>query len=524
MRGVTVGKILLSALLLASTIPSPPVPCGAQAPPPLETIEGARGRLRFLSDQAALVDRWVEENREAAFAARYPSLSRAPRGQNESEQEYRARQMRVRMAVSELKAALRAERKDWLAKERQAILSGEIREDLPARLGPYDAERGEYPLLLGFGWPAALKIKYRVPERESDAFANKFPRALSAGFRINEKGEASLVSLEKGVDQVETVVQVAPPGPRLVWQGSHESWVTAIAFRPDGSQVASGGGDGAICVWDTETGNRLFRLADVEMALSIAYSPDGSFLATGGADSFLRLRSADTGKETWRARAGGMIFSVAFSPDGRHIATGDDGGALRVWNARSGKEILRSDLGSAVRAVVFTPEGKAILAGGEGNFVVLWEMASGRQLWRKELGWQVLAAAAGGRGGLVAVGGTGEKILALREADGVEAWSSKGDGELRAVQFDAAGRLLVAGSGYTARVFLAEKGDPRWAASVGSPVRSLAFGPSGMKLAVGSADFGVRLFEVDEGDRLTAAFSAGGCIYIDRDKVPGLFR
>ena len=53
----------------------------------------------------------------------------------------------------------------------------------------------------------------------------------------------------------------------------------------------------------------------------------------------------------------------------------------------------------------------------------------------------------------------------------------------------------------------------------GSPVRALAFGPQGTKLLVGSADFGVRLFAVDEGDRVQAAFSAFGKVYVEREKA-----
>lgn len=518
------GKTLLS-MLLVFTVLVIPVLCGAELLPPVETVEEARDRLRYLAEQVSAIDAWVEESWEAEFEGRFPSLSRAPRGPKETEQAYRNREMRVRMAASELKVVLCTERRNRLERERQAVLAREIRESLPVRLGPYDAERWEYPLLLGFGWPAGVAVRYRVKESGKDAFARDFPKALPGIFRVNEKGEVSLLSLEKNVVAEKTVVDVLSPGPRLLWQVSHDSWVTAVAFRPDVAQVATAGGDGAICTWDAETGNRIFRLEGVEIALSLAYSLDGSALATGGADSLLRLRAADTGKEIWRSQAGGMIFSIAFSPDGRHIATGDDGGGLRVWNARSGKEVLRVDLGGSVRSVAFTPGGRTIAAGGEGNFVVLWDMATGRQVWRKDLGWSVLSISAGGAGGLIAVGGGGDRLLVLREADGVEAWSVKGDGELRTVRFDGSGRLLASGgAGCSARVFHGEKGEPLWSAAVGSPVRSLAFGPAGIKLAVGSADFAVRLFEVDEGDRVTAAFWKYGRVYVDRSRVPGIFR
>lgn len=517
------------ALVMATLVLGPARPCRADQPlagsperlPPPANVEEARARLQFLADEAGKVEAWVDANWGKAFGAAHPGLSLAPQGAEESAEAYGERSMRARQAASETRAVLKEERKAWLERERRALLDTTIREEFPVRLGTFDPDRGEYPLLLGYGWPTALSIRFRVrSEDQGAAFQARFPKTLSAGFRINLKGEVLMQSLEKGRIAEDAIVLVAPPAPRLLWQGAHESWVTAVAFRPDGGQVVSAGADGAMSWWDTETGNRALRLKDIEMALSLAFSPDGSTLATGGADCQLRLRDASKGTELWRSTASGMIFSVAFSPDGRFIATGDDKGALRLWSAASGREVIQVFLGLPVRAVAFSPEGMTIAAGTEANAVVLWDMASNRKLWDHETDGPVYAVSVGGKGGFVAAGGGGTRLVALHAADGSEAWSRKVDGEVRAVQFDRTGRLLAAGgAGYTGRVYLAETGDPLWSATVGSPVRSLAFGPAGLKLAIGSADSNVRLFDVDEGDRLLAAFSIYGRIYIEREKA-----
>ena len=46
--------------------------------------------------------------------------------------------------------------------------------------------------------------------------------------------------------------------------------------------------------------------------------------------------------------------------------------------------------------------------------------------------------------------------------------------------------LIAAGAGYAGRVYLGATGEPVWTASVGSPVRSIAFSPGALRLAVGS--------------------------------------
>ncbi len=515
---------VLSALFAAAVSLSPAFAANDVLPVP-GTVEEARARLQLLKEQAGQVETWVDEERDAEFARRFPELSRAPKGPDESVQAFREREMRNRIAIADLTARLRAERKEWLEKERQGVLALEIREPFPVRLGPYDAERGEYPLLLGFGWPAGLVVKLKVPEQRNDVFAIKFPRAVPAVFRINEAGEAYLLSIDKEALKAEAVVSVAAKGPSLLWRGAHESWVTAVSFRSDGVHAVSAGGDGALRAWDVETGNPIWRVPDVEMALSLAHGPDPAVFATGGADSILRMRDAGTGDESWRAQASGMVFSVAFSPDGRFLATGDDGGSLRVWNADAGREVLRADLDAPVRSVAYSPNGRSIAAGSEGSFVLLWEVVSGRQLWRTAFDGPVFAVAVSPSGDLVAAGGAGGTVRALRVSDGSDVWSRKADGEVRAVRFDPSGRLLAyGGSGYAARVVLAETGEPMWTASIGSPVRALAFGPHGTKLLVGSADFGVRLFAVDEGDRVQAAFSAWGKVFVDRDKASRIIR
>lgn len=85
-------------------------------------------------------------------------------------------------------------------------------------------------------------------------------------------------------------VFVVPSAPRLLWRSAHESRVTAVSLRPDGVQAVSGGGDGALCAWDAETGNPLWRIGDV-----MAFGPEGKKLIVGSPDFGVRLFAVDEG-------------------------------------------------------------------------------------------------------------------------------------------------------------------------------------------------------------------------------------
>jgi hypothetical protein len=521
LRNGIVSAILCSLLFAASA------PAARDAPlQPPESVEEARQRLAYLQDASKVVDQWVEWSWGAEFDRSYPGLSREPlQGSSETPQAFKERQMKLRIGMSEVKARLRVERAEWVVKEKDRLLAAEIDEPLPVKLGPYDADRKRFPLLLGFGWPSGLSISLRIPEQQSKAFQEKFPATLPATFRVNEQGEVHLLSIEKFWEPGVHEIYAAPPGPRLAWQAAHESWVTAVAFRPDGSEVISAGADSVVAGRDADSGNPIFRLEKAELAMARACSPDGTEFATGGADSVLHVRGTIDGRELWNVSGKGMIMAVAYSPDGRYVATGDDTGFLRVYNTKTGEEKFKVEAGMTVRSIDFTRGGKGIVIGGEGNRVQLWDFGSDRIVWRKNTDWPVYAVAASPAGGQVAAGGGGRELVVLRESDGTDVWSARTEGEVRSLRFDPAGRLLASGgAGYTAKVFPAGGGAAVWSAEIGNPIRALAFGADGRKLFVGSAEGGLRMFNIDEADRVQAAFGAPGRIYVDRKRIETLFR
>lgn len=152
------------------------------------------------------------------------------------------------------------------------------------------------------------------------------------------------------------------------------------AFSPDGACAVTGGREGAVVIWDLETGKRLRRLEEhADTVRIVAFDPSGQYVVSAGDDRTIRVSQAGSGKTVGRISAGHEVVAVAISPDGRRLlASGERNGGHLMYDVATGRELqrFRGHTG-LVTAVAFAPQSSLALSGGEDGSVRVWDTATG---------------------------------------------------------------------------------------------------------------------------------------------------
>ncbi|HSP97914.1 MAG TPA: WD40 repeat domain-containing protein, partial [Candidatus Dormibacteraeota bacterium] len=155
----------------------------------------------------------------------------------------------------------------------------------------------------------------------------------------------------------------------------HLERVRDVAVSPDGTRIASAGGDGAVIIWDAETGEHLLTLTGHRGYVeTVAFTPDGQQVVSGGRDGTVKLWNV-TGHT-------GGVYGIAFSRDGNQLATASGDRTAMLWDLTGGTPRLRHTLRGHTETVyrlAFDRDGHRLATAGFDG-AMLWDVASGDRL------------------------------------------------------------------------------------------------------------------------------------------------
>lgn len=156
----------------------------------------------------------------------------------------------------------------------------------------------------------------------------------------------------------------------------------ALAWRSDSTQLATGGDDPEIKIWDISTGNLVKSIPAIpDGVFVIAWQPNGSYILASGFDTF-GVWDVESGQPITDP-TGVTLTDIQWNPSGTEFAFS----ATRIGTAKiEGNEIQGTlfeddETRGYYYSVEYNSDGRIILAaGGLDGTVSLWDALTGRRI------------------------------------------------------------------------------------------------------------------------------------------------
>ncbi|MEI7729044.1 MAG: hypothetical protein WCO56_05715 [Verrucomicrobiota bacterium] len=309
--------------------------------------------------------------------------------------------------------------------------------------------------------------------------------------------------------------------------------IPVMTFSPDGRLLAVAGYQ-EIALWDlanAKLGKRLGGSALTEAVQALVFTRDGRFLIAGdGAprtSGAVKIIEVATGKVvTTFKEPKDVVLSLALSPDEQQLAAGSADGVAYIWSMTSRKLITTiKEHTDWVQAVAFSADGKLFATAGSDRQLLIWDAKTWNSQERLPQPETIFSAAFSldGSNVLWTIGGPESRSLRLRKlyddpvekpADPAKPIPLPPPRTTRTIDLGLVTPLRLAVSPDTNRLFLAcsdktikvcdRNGNVQSSLSGHQDwVYSVAVSADGKKLASGSADGTVRLWNVTD-NRLLA--------------------
>ncbi|MEZ6134653.1 MAG: protein kinase [Pirellulaceae bacterium] len=298
------------------------------------------------------------------------------------------------------------------------------------------------------------------------------------------------------VDESGRTIRPDEPGPKTV---------VCSAFNQSSDLFATGGVDGIVRVFETNSGELVYEYNHGSFVRSVDFTPFSDTLASTGTDGICRLWSLQeeaSGREL--ARHSTVVTAAAFSPDGRQVATAGADGSIRLWNVATG-DLVRSISSEShpVHVVAFSSEGDRLVSSSTEG-ALLWDVSNGQLLRRLKFTDRMLSSLAWSADGSRILG-AGDQLVVEWDAqvgDVIRSIPVPTGTILSACYSRADSDILVGGSDGRGFVVKASPSPLGIKTDLGSTVNSSDVDLAGKRIAVGTESGRVVLMDLTNHDIL----------------------
>lgn len=309
-----------------------------------------------------------------------------------------------------------------------------------------------------------------------------------------------------GGDGTIRVWSIAQAGDPLVLRG-HTGSVRAVSFNAAGSRLVSGSNDGTARIWSLDSADPPAVLSGhTGPVTGCGFDPGGGGAITVSADRTIRRWDPDTGAETQRVGVVGAspAFQHArFSSDTEFVVTASESfqdPTPRVWNTTTGRLVAAlKGHGQRVWDMAFSPDGGRLATVSDDRTVRIWDTTA----------WQMIDTLIGHDAWVTAVtyAPDGNRLATASGDKTVRVWDLETKaailtmvghtGPPNALAFDPGGRFVVTGGlDATVRCWdVAAAPALPFVAPHAAPIWGVAISPDGTRIATGAEGGTARIID-----------------------------
>jgi WD40 repeat protein len=310
--------------------------------------------------------------------------------------------------------------------------------------------------------------------------------------------------------------------------------VDKAEISSDGRRVIVTAAESAGVLLNAENGTQIAELHATKPIRFAHFSRDGRAIVSASPDRTAQLWDAD-GKPSHELPHDSNVSAAAFSYDGRYVATTTTSGAGTVWRTDDGKVHRMLPGSKSATSDAFSPDGHRIVTIGDNGQALIWNLDANR-------GPSVVLGEPGSASGKL-ISATflpdGRRVVTSTDQGQTRIWDAQTGADVTpaslskpATNVVTEGKWIALDSGDEVSIWDSERLERSQIMKPGKDISVFAISPDGQRIATGSENGIVSMWNIADGEKLAemrghkdeiaaAAFSRDGArlITVSRDRT-----